>query len=66
MPKINDFCHYRNVDIATIKELVKRWYIIDMEHDLPKKELHRALPDIYESINELKFYQERFFVPSTK
>lgn len=62
LPKINDFCHYRNVDIAAIKELVARWYSFNLKAELPKREQHRALPDIYESIAELNFYRERFFV----
>lgn len=62
MPKLNNFFHYRNVDVAAVKELVARWYDFDAKKELPKKDAHRALPDIYESINELKFYRERFFV----
>ncbi len=63
LPKLNNFMHYRNVDVAAIKELVVRWYEFDIKAELPKKDLHRALPDIYESINELKFYRDRFFIP---
>lgn len=63
LPKIDAFLHYRNVDVSSIKELVRRWYVIDLEKELPSKDLHRALPDIYESINELKFYKQRFFIP---
>ena len=62
LPKLNNFIHYRNVDVATTKELVARWYNFDLKVELPKKDSHRALPDIYESINELKFYRERFFI----
>jgi|SRR5579859_3802087 len=62
MPKIESFLHYRNIDVSSVKELVKRWYTINLDKELPSKDLHRALPDIYESINELKFYKERFFV----
>ena len=51
--------HYRIVDVSTIKELVNRWY-----PDLPryqKKEAHRALDDIIESIEELRHYREHVF-----
>ena len=61
MPDLEAFFHYRNVDVSTIKELVKRWY-----PSLPvfeKKKDHRALSDIIESIQELKYYRERVFRP---
>jgi oligoribonuclease len=66
MPAVNDYLHYRNVDVAAIKELVGRWYTFDLEAVLPKKDLHRAEPDIYESINELKYYKETFFIPQVE
>lgn len=62
LPKVSAFTHYRNVDVATIKELAARWYKFDIKKELPKKETHRALADVYDSINELKFYRQRFFV----
>lgn len=60
MPALNEYLHYRMVDVSTIKELVKRWY-----PDLPryeKKNAHTALSDIMESIGELKFYRQKLFV----
>lgn len=63
MPKLHNFIHYRNVDVSTVKELIKRWYIVDFEKELPSKDVHRALQDTYESINELRFYRDRFFEP---
>ncbi|MFH0843987.1 MAG: oligoribonuclease [Pseudomonadota bacterium] len=60
MPKLEAFFHYRNVDVSTIKELVKRWY-----PDLPpyeKKKAHLAMSDIEESINELRYYREKVFM----
>ena len=66
MPRIHAFTHYRNVDVAAVKELVSRWYVVNLEKDLPKKDLHRALSDIYESVNELKFYRDRFFISPTQ
>ena len=58
MPKLEKFCHYRNLDVSTVKELARRWR---PELDFKKKSAHRALDDIKESIAELKFYQEHFF-----
>jgi oligoribonuclease len=60
MPKLEEFLHYRNIDVSTIKELVRRWY-----PDIPaytKQKLHLALQDIRESIDELGYYRERVFV----
>ena len=63
MPRLEAFFHYRNVDVSSIKELMKRWYSSDY---LPprKKTAHLALEDIRESIDELKFYRDHLFVPS--
>lgn len=59
MPGLLSFLHYRIVDVSTIKELVRRWY---PANTIPKKrEVHRALDDIRESIDELKWYRERVF-----
>lgn len=60
MPKLAAFMHYRNIDVSTIKTLVKHWY--PKNKDLPKKgEAHRSLADIRESIDELKFYRKTYF-----
>jgi len=60
MPKLHAFLHYRHVDVSTIKALVDRWY--PRSKDLPKKkDAHRALDDILESIEELKFYRRTYF-----
>ena len=64
MPQIMDHLHYRCVDVSTIKELVKRWY-----PSLPgyqKKLAHRALDDIRESIEELKYYRKHVFIEEPK
>lgn len=61
MPLTAHFLHYRIIDVSTVKELVQRWY---PEHDqsiFVKKDTHRAVDDIYESINELKHYKKYFF-----
>jgi oligoribonuclease len=62
LPAVDDFLHYRLVDVSTIKELVKRWYTGDPKAKYIKKEVHRALPDIHASIAELKHYRMNFFV----
>jgi oligoribonuclease len=61
MPRITSHLHYRMVDVSTIKELVKRWYPQPF-HAPKKKEVHRALDDIRESIDELRFYRGKVFV----
>lgn len=62
MPKLEAYLHYRNVDVSTIKELVRRWY---PHGDRPpeKRQAHRALADIHESVAELRWYREHAFVP---
>ncbi|XP_017084139.1 probable oligoribonuclease [Drosophila eugracilis] len=61
MPAVDDYLHYRIVDVSTIKELCKRWSP-DVEKSAPKKTFaHRSLDDILESINELKHYKANFF-----
>ena len=60
MPKLGKYFHYRNIDVSSIKTLVKLWYPKDKK--IPKKEeAHRALSDIRESIEELKYYREHYF-----
>lgn len=60
MPNLNEHFHYRNIDVSSIKELVRRWY--SSENQAPKKKnIHRALDDIRESIEELKFYRKNVF-----
>ncbi len=61
LPEIENYLHYRSVDVSTIKELVKRWYP-GLEISRPAKAgAHRALDDVQESIRELKFYRENVF-----
>ena len=59
MPDLEDHFHYRSLDVSTIKELVKRWY--PTSQPPPKKGAHRALDDIRESIEELRWYREHIF-----
>lgn len=61
MPEIEGYLHYRSIDVSTIKELARRWYP-EVFAGAPKKAgAHRALDDIKESINELKFWKETVF-----
>jgi oligoribonuclease len=57
MPKLEAFFHYRNLDVSTLKELVKRWKP-EVVKGLKKEGKHEALADIYESIEELKYYRK--------
>ncbi|MDQ2139786.1 oligoribonuclease [Alcaligenaceae bacterium A4P071] len=59
MPKLEEFFHYRNLDVSTLKELARRWRP-DVYKGFDKKSRHEALADIYESIDELKYYREHF------
>lgn len=62
MVKMSEYLHYRNIDVTSVKELAKRWYPEIPE--FPKAGKHQALEDIIESIDELKYYQEKVFIPS--
>lgn len=62
MPELVAHMHYRLVDVSTLKELVRRWYPADF-HAPKKREVHRALDDIRESIEELRWYRSRVLVP---
>jgi oligoribonuclease len=63
MPELHDFLHYKVVDVSSIKVLISEWY--GGKYKSPeKKELHRALDDIEESIAELAYYREAVFVRS--
>ena len=64
LPEIEDHLHYRSVDVSTIKELARRWYPGALSALPRKATAHRALDDIRESIDELRFYRERLFVPT--
>ncbi len=59
MPKLEDYFHYRNIDVSTLKELARRWKP-DMAKGVKKHGKHEALADIYESIEEMKHYREHF------
>ena len=59
MKKLEAFFHYRNLDVSTLKELAARW-APEVKDGFTKKEAHRALDDIIESIEELRYYREHF------
>jgi oligoribonuclease len=63
MPELDEFLHYRMVDVSSIKELARRWYPRTYFASPPKHGGHRALADIIESIRELQYYREAIFVP---
>ncbi|MGI3782050.1 MAG: oligoribonuclease [Janthinobacterium lividum] len=63
MPELDDYLHYRMVDVSSVKELARRWYP-RVYFGQPEKGLsHRALADIRESIDELRYYRQTLFVP---
>ncbi len=59
MPKLEDYLHYRNLDVSTLKELARRW-APQLVSGFKKASTHQALDDIRESIRELQFYREHF------
>ncbi len=61
MPQLEAYVHYRNLDVSSLKELVKRWKP-ELCAGLVKKNTHKALDDIIESIEELRYYREHFIV----
>jgi oligoribonuclease len=63
MPELDEFLHYRMVDVSSVKELARRWYPRAYFASPEKHGGHRALADIRESIRELRYYREAVFVP---
>ncbi|MFZ0178552.1 MAG: oligoribonuclease [Candidatus Dormiibacterota bacterium] len=62
LPEIENFLHYRSIDVSTLKELCRRWYPDILAGAPPKREAHRALDDIGESIAELAYYRSTIFI----
>ena len=60
MPQLECFCHYRSIDVTSIRELGKRWYFEDIDN-FQKNSNHRALDDIRDSIEELRYYRKTIF-----
>jgi oligoribonuclease len=67
MPDIENWLHYRCVDVSTVKELVKRWNP-GLEHARPRSEgtTHRAMDDVRDSVAELRFYRDTVFRPASE
>ena len=63
LPRLDEYLHYRMVDVSSIKELARRWYPRVYFASPAKVGGHRALADIRESITELRYYRETIFVP---
>lgn len=61
MPKLEAFFHYRNLDVSVFKELSRRWKP-EIYAGFKKSSKHEALADVYESIDELKYYREHFLI----
>ena len=64
MPNLMSHLHYRSVDVSTFKELARRWYPAVYENRPPKNGGHRALADIIESLDELRYYRKAFMAPA--
>ncbi|HVN51690.1 MAG TPA: oligoribonuclease [Acidimicrobiales bacterium] len=65
LPEIEEFLHYRSVDVSTLKELAKRWNPAILGDAPRKAEGHRALDDIRESVEELRYYRKTFVVTAS-
>ena len=63
MPRVDTHLHYRSIDVSSIKELAKRWYPEAYAKRPEKKKGHRALADIRESIEELRYWRDTVFAP---
>lgn len=63
MPKLESYLHYRTIDVSSVKELVNRWYGPDFKMPREKRQTHRVHEDILESIEELRYYRNRVFIP---
>jgi oligoribonuclease len=64
MPELDEYLHYRMIDVSSIKELAKRWYPRVYQSQPAKGLAHRALADIKESVQELAYYRSTLFVPA--
>jgi oligoribonuclease len=63
MRELDEYVHYRSIDVSSIKELCRRWYPEIYRKRPSKAESHRALDDIRESIEELRYYRDALFPP---
>ena len=62
MPTLEQYLHYRTIDVSSVKELVSRWYPDDHAMPREKNSTHRVMDDIRESIDELRHYRKKVFV----
>jgi oligoribonuclease len=60
LPAVDQYLHYRSIDVSSLKELARRWHPAVLKGQPAKKSTHRALDDIRESIEELRYYREAF------
>ncbi|MBK5288481.1 MAG: oligoribonuclease [Acidimicrobiia bacterium] len=63
LPELDQYLHYRSIDVSSFKELCRRWNPAVYKGRPGKQESHRALDDIRESIEEMRYYREHFLVP---
>jgi oligoribonuclease len=63
LPEIEEYLHYRSIDVSTVKELCRRWYPEALANAPKKAAGHRAMDDIRESVAELRYYREHIFQP---
>jgi oligoribonuclease len=61
LPEIEEYLHYRSIDVSTIKELARRWYPDALDGAPSKAGTHRALDDVRDSVAELRYYREHVF-----
>ncbi len=61
LPAIEEHLHYRSIDVSTIKELARRWYPADLSGLHKSQSAHRAMDDIRQSVEELRYWREKVF-----
>lgn len=66
LPEVENFLHYRSIDVSTVKELARRWHPAAYRGAPKKAKGHRALDDIRESLDELRYYRDTFFSVPTE
>ena len=64
LPEIDQYLHYRSIDVSTVKELARRWYPQALAAQPKKTGAHRAMGDILESVTELAYYRNAIFLPA--
>src|SRR4051794_14501360 len=63
LPELDQYLHYRSIDVSSLKELCRRWYPAAYKARPSKQEMHRALDDIRDSLTELRYYREAIMAP---